>query len=190
MRPWPLAAGFGTALGLLAGAGDILVPGWVRYFLEGLEAYRRYFPMGAVSVVRLVLGNWIGGIFSVLAVIILLVYAWNKRAVAAQAPEFVQVLSLFFITATLVLPLLTPYNQVLLMLPLLILIRDWGKLPRWDRVGFALFLAWPFLAAAGLLLFPPPVQSLHRTALLPSALLPLTPFLFFWLMFTLGRRQV
>lgn len=189
-KRWPVAAGFGTALGVLAGAGDILVPGWVRYFLEGLEAYRRYFPMGAMSVVRLILGNWIGGIFSVVAVIILLVYAWNRRTVTAQAPEFVQVLSVFFITATLVLPLLTPYNQVLLMLPLLILIRDWGKLPRWERVGFALFLAWPFLAAAGLLLFPPPVQSLHRTALLPSALLPLTPFLFFWLMFTLGRRPV
>ena len=188
-KRWPLAAGFGTALGLLAGAGDILVPGWVRYFLEGLEAYRRYFPLGAMSVVRLILGNWIGGIFSVVAVIILLVYAWNRRAVTAQAPEFVQVLSVFFITATMVLPLLTPYNQILLLLPLLILIRDWAKLPRWDRVGFALFLAWPFLAAAGLLLFPPPVQSLHRTALLPSALLPLTPFLFFWLMFTLGRRQ-
>jgi len=189
-KRWPLAAGFLTALGLLAGAGDILVPGWVRYFLEGLEAYRKYFPLGAMSVVRLVLGNWIGGTFSVLAIIILLVYAWNQRAVTAQAPEFSYVLSAFFVTATLVLPLLTPYNQVLLILPLLILIRDWGKLPRWDRVGFALFLAWPFLLAAGLLLFPPPVQSLHRMALLPSALLPLAPFLFFWLMFTLGRRQV
>lgn len=186
---WPLAAGFAVALGLLAGAGDILVPGWVRYFLEGLDAYRRYFPMGAMSVVRVILGNWIGGIFSVVAVSVLLVYAWNKREVPAESQEFVRVLSLVFITATLVLPLLTAYNQVLLLLPLLILIRDWVRLPRWERVGFALFLAWPFLAAAGLLLFPPPTQSFHRTALLPWELRPLTPLLVFWLMFSLGRRK-
>jgi len=187
-KRWPLAAGFAVTLGLLAGAGDILVPGWVRYFLDGMDAYRKYFPLGAMSVVRLILGDWIGGIFSVLAIIVLLVYAWNRRAVAAQSTEFVRVLSLFFITATLVLPLLTPYNQVLLLLPLLILIRDWGQLPRWDRVAFALFLGWPFVASAGLLLFPPPL-SLHHTALLPSVLLPLAPFLFFWLIFTHGRRQ-
>jgi hypothetical protein len=187
-KRWPLAAGFAVTLGLLAGAGDILVPGWVRYFLDGMDAYRKYFPLGAMSVVRLILGDWIGGIFSVLAIIVLLAYAWNRRAVAAQSTEFVRVLSLFFITATLVLPLLTPYNQVLLLLPLLILIRDWGQLPRWDRVAFALFLGWPFVASAGLLLFPPPL-SLHHTALLPSVLLPLAPFLFFWLMFTHGRRQ-
>ena len=187
-KRWPLAAGFAVTLGLLAGAGDLLVPGWVRYFLEGMEAYRKYFPLGAMSVIRLILGNWIGGIFSVVAIIVLLVYAWGKRAATAQSPEFVRVLSFFFITATLVLPLLTPYNQVLLLLPLLIVIRDWGQLPRWNRVAFALFLTWPFLAAAGLLLFPPPV-SVHRTALLPSVLLPLAPFLFSWLMFTHGRRQ-
>jgi hypothetical protein len=98
-------------------------------------------------------------------------------------------LSLFFIAATLVLPLLAPYNQVLLLLPLLILIPAWEQLPRWDRVGFALFLAWPFLASAGLLLFPPAVQSAHRVALLPSALLPLIPFLFFWLTFRLRQAE-
>jgi hypothetical protein len=99
------------------------------------------------------------------------------------------VLSFFFITGALVLPLMTPYNQVLLLLPLLMLMRDWELLPRWERVGFAVFFAWPFLAAAGLLVFPPPLDS-HRTALLPSVLLPLAPFVFFWLMFTLSRRQV
>jgi hypothetical protein len=187
-KRWPLAAGFGAALGLLAGAGEIFVPGWIRYFLEGMEAYRRYFPLGAMSIVRLALGNWLGGIFSVIAVIVLLVYGWNRREVAADSPEFARVLSFFFITASLVLPLMTPYNQVLLLLPLLILMRDWQDLARWDRVGFVLFFGWPFVAAAGLLIFPPPLDS-HRTALLPSVLLPLAPFLFFWLMFTLSRRQ-
>ena len=41
---WPLAAGFGVTLTLLVGAGGLLLPGWQRYFLDGLEAYRRYVP--------------------------------------------------------------------------------------------------------------------------------------------------
>ena len=188
-KRWPLAGGFVLALGLLAGAGDILVPGWVRYFLEGLEAYRKYFPLGAVSIAQLILGNWIGGVFSVLAVIVLLVYAWSRRGIPADSPEFTRMLSLFFMATTLVLPLLWPYNQVFLLLPLLMLIRAWQQLPRWDRLGFALLLAWPFLASAGMLLFPPPVQSEHRAALLPSALLPLMPLLFFWLTFRLRHRE-
>jgi Glycosyltransferase family 87 len=187
-KRWPLAAGFAAALGLLTGAGEILVPGWVRYFLEGMEAYRKYFPLGAMSIVRLILGNWVGGIFSVVAVIVLLVYAWNRREVPTESQEFARALSFFFITASLVLPLMTPYNQILLILPLLMLMRDWHDLPRWNRAGFALFFAWPFVTAAVLLMFPPPLDS-HRTALLPSVLLPLAPFLFFWLMFTLSRRQ-
>ena len=142
-----------------------------------------------MSIVQLILGNWIGGTFSVLAVIVLLVYAWSRRGIPAESPEFPRMLSLFFIAATLVLPLLEPYNQVLLLLPLLMLIHAWEQLPRWDRAGFALSLAWPFLASAGLLLFPPPVESVHRTALLPSALLPLMPFLFFWLTFRLRHRE-
>ena len=187
-KRWPLAGGFALALGLLAGAGNILVPRWDRYFLEGAEAYRNYFPLGTKSVVRMILGDWLGGILSVLAVIVLLVYAWNRRRTAAESPEFTQVLSLFFVAATLILPLLTPYNQVLLLLPLLMLVRDWRLLPWWDRMGFALFLSWPFVAWVALLAHPPQLDSLRGIPLLPSALLPLTPFLVLWMMYKRSQR--
>jgi hypothetical protein len=187
-KRWPLVGGFALTLGLLAGAGAILVPRWVRYFLEGAEAYHHYFPLGTKSVVRVILGDWIGGIVSVIAVIALLVYAWNRRRAAAESAEFAQVLSMFFVTATLIFPLMTPYNQVLLLLPLLILIRDWRLLPRWDRMGFALLLSWPFVAWVALLAHPPQLDSLRRIPLLPSALLPLTPFLVLWMMFKRSQR--
>ena len=183
-----LVAGFTVTLGTLIGTGDLLVPGWVRYFLEGLEAYRKYFPVGTLSIARLILGNWVGGILSVVAAIVLLIYAWNRRTVSAESADFAWTLSLFFITTTLVLPLMPPYNQVLLLLPLLIFVRDWIHLPRWDRMGFAVFMAWPFVAAAGLLIFPPPID-MRRSALLPSTLLLFVPLLFLWLMFTLSRRE-
>ena len=187
-RRWRLAAGFAATMGVLAGVGDILVPGWVRYFLAGMEAYQKYFPLGTQSVVRVILGNWIGGILSIVAVIALVAYGWIHRKVASDSDEFLQILAWFFVTAALVLPLLTPYNQVLLLLPILLLFRDWTRLPRWERWGFALFLSWPFVAMAVLLLFPPQLDSMRRTPLLPSAALPLTTFLVAWLMFTRSRR--
>ncbi len=187
-RRWRLAAGFAGMLGVLAGVGDILVPGWVRYFLAGKEAYQKYFPVGTQSVVRVILGNWIGGILSIVAVIALVAYAWTHRKVPADSGDFFQILAWFFVTAALVLPLFTPYNQVLLLLPILLLIRDWARLPRWERWGFGLFLAWPWVAMAVLLLFPPQLDSMRHTPLLPSVALPLTTFLVAWMMFAHSKR--
>jgi hypothetical protein len=180
-----LAAGFAAAFLLLAGAGELLLPGWPRYFLEGLQAYRKYFP--TTSILRLILGNWIGGIVSVLAVLLLLVFAWRRREVTAESPEFVHTLAFFLITTTLVLPLLTPYNQVLLVLPASLLIRDWDSLSQLGRTGFALLIAWPPLASIALLVRPPQLDTLDRTPLLPSALVLLMPFMILWLMYS--RRQ-
>ena len=184
-KRWPLAAGVGVTLGVLIGAGELLLPGWPKYFLEGLNAYRKYFP--TTSPLRLILGNWIGGILSVLLIVILLVLAWSKRRLETDSPEFLQVLAVFFVASTLVLPLLTPYNQVLLLLPVLMLIRDWSKLPRWGRVAFGILIAWPFVVSLALLVHLPQLDSLQRTPLLPSALTLLLPFLILWLMFV--RRQ-
>src|SRR5271165_987185 len=41
---WRLLAGFVAALGMLIGAGDLILPGWIGYFVEGMNAYRKYFP--------------------------------------------------------------------------------------------------------------------------------------------------
>src|SRR4051794_17004356 len=109
-KRWPVAAGLFSGVLVLVSAGELLVPGWIRYFIAGLEAYPKYFPLGAKSVVRLFLGNWVGGILSVLAVIVLLSFAWRRRRAEAGTPEFVQVLSLFFIATCLVLPPLAPYS--------------------------------------------------------------------------------
>jgi len=184
-RRWPLAAGFGGAMVALVGAGESLVHGWPRYFLEGLSAYRKYFP--TTSPVRLILGDWMGGGLSVLAVVALLAYSWGKRKTAADSAEFAHVLALFFVTATLVLPLLTPYNQVLLLMPVLMLIREWSEVPRWLRGAFVLLVAWPIVVSLAMLVHPPQLDSMHRTPLLPSVLLLLFPFLLLWFLF--ARQQ-
>jgi len=180
-KRWLLPAGFGIALAVLSGAAELLLPGWPRYFIAGLEAYRKYFP--TTSPLRLVLGNWAGSALSVLVVAVLLALAWRSRRVAADSPEFVQTLALFLLSTTLVLPLLTPFNQVLLLLPVMLLLRDWNRLPRLGRVAFNVLAAWPWIASLALLAHPPRLDSLSRLPLLPAALALLFPFLVSWLMF-------
>jgi Glycosyltransferase family 87 len=186
-KRWPLPAGFGIALAVLVGGAELLLPGWPRYFIEGLQAYRKYFP--TTSPLRLVLGNWAGSTLSVLLVAAILVRAWRRRMVEADSPEFVQLLAFFFIASTLVLPLLTPFNHVLLLLPVVILLRDWNRVPRLGRSAFTVLAAWPWIASLALLLHPPQLDSMTtRLPLLPVAPVLALPFLVSWLMFV-RRRQ-
>ena len=173
-KRWPLAAGFCAALGVLVGAGEVLLPGWPRYFLEGLDAYRRYFP--TTSPLRLVFGDWAGGMVSVFIVVGVAAYSWRKRKVAADSDEFVQLLALVLMATGLVLPLLTPYNQVLLLLPVLMLIRGWERLPRAGRIGFTMLLAWPFVVSMVLSVHTARLDSFNRLPLLPAVLALLFPF--------------
>lgn len=180
-RRWTLLAGFAGALGLLVGAGELLVSGWPREFIAGLEAYRRYFP--TTSPLRLVLGDWLGGSISVLLVIVLLAYAWRNRAISPKSPEFDETLALFFVATCLILPILTPYNHVLLLLPTVMLIRDWGRLPRTGRFAFTAVVVWPWFTSLILLVHPPALDSSTRMPLLPASAALVFPFLLSGLMF-------
>lgn len=173
-KRWPLLAGFGAALGALGGAGEILLPDWPREFLSGLEAYRHYFP--TTSPLRLLLGDWAGGMLSVLVVVALLAYAWRTRHCSAESADFVHALALFVIATSLVLPLLTPFNQVLVLLPALMIVRDWERFPRAGRIAFSALAAWPWIVSLIFLIHPPSVQSMSRLPLLPSLLALLFPF--------------
>ena len=86
------------------------------------------------------------------------------------------------------MPLLTPYNQVFLLLPTLMLIRDWKKLPLLGRRGFSALVAWPWIVQAILLMHPPQIDSQNRLPLLPSVLVILFPFLVAWLGITQRSR--
>lgn len=184
---WPLLGGFSISLGLLVGAGELLVPRWPIEFLHGVEAYRRYFPI--TSPLRFVLGDWIGGLVSILIIGALIAIAWQKRAVAANSPEFVNMLALFFVVTSLVLPVMTPNNQVLLLLPTILLLRDWNNLPRAGQAAFAAIVAWPWLASLVLLFHPPSVESRSRMPLLPSILVLLFPFLIAGLLFVRFQNE-
>jgi 4-hydroxybenzoate polyprenyltransferase len=84
---------------------------------------------------------------------------------------------------------MTPNNQVLLLLPLMFLLRDWKRLPRAGRIAFTVIAAWPWLASLFMLFSPPTIESSSRMPLLPSALVLLFPFLMAALMFVRFRQS-
>lgn len=186
-RRWSLAVGFVSALAVLTGIGEILLPGWIHYFLEGLSAYRKYFP--TTSAVRVLLGDWLGGALSVLAVLVLLVFSWGRRKLSGDSDEFVYVLALYLAASTLVLPLLVPYNQILLLLPVLMFVRDWDCLSLAGRIVLATIFCWPPLAATALLFHGSLVRSFSHLPLLPSALSLLLPFVTLWLVLARWRSH-
>jgi Glycosyltransferase family 87 len=174
-RRWRLPASFTATLAALFAAGELLLPGWLGFFLAGLAAYRRYaLP---TSVLRKVLGDGAGEILGALIVVAILVFAWRNRHVQRDSPQFVFILAAFFMATVLTFPLFTPFNQVLLILPAMLLIQDWKSLPRFSRLVFIVSVSWPWIVSLVLLLFRPRLDSPNRLPLLPSVLVLFFPLL-------------
>ena len=174
-KRWRLQAGFAATLSALIIGGELLLPGWLGYFLEGAAAYRQYFP--TTSILRLALGDALGEVLGAIIVIALFVLAWRHRNEDADSPQFTSTLAAFFIGAILAFPLLTPFNQVLLILPTLLILYDWKSLPRFSRLVFAAVMIWPWIISSALLLFPPQLRSPSQLPLLPSFLVSFVPII-------------
>ena len=178
-KRWPFLAGFGITLASLAGAGEIILPGWPRFFLSGMLAYRHYSM--TTSFFTLAFGPWISAAVSGIAIAGLLAVAWRNRRAEAFSQEFTYTFVLFLIAAALFLPLLTPFNQVLLLMPALLIIRSWHALPLIGRSVFGIVVAWPWLTSLVLMLLRPPLDSPSRIPLLPAAMSLLLPFVILFL---------
>ncbi len=174
-KRWRLPVSFITTLIALIAAGELLLPGWPRYFLAGLAAYRKYAM--PTSALRVALGDALGEILGGILVLGLLVLAWLNRKAAADAQQFASILAAFFLCALLAFPLFTPFNQVLLILPALLLLHDWKTLPKVSHLVFILLLSWSSIISLALLLFPPSTSSPSQIRLLPSLLVPFVPFI-------------
>ena len=171
---------------VLIAAGELLLPGWPGYFFAGLTAYRKYAM--PTSALRVTLGDTLGDILAGVIVLGLLAFAWRHRKEAGNSRQFASILAIFFMCALLAFPLFTPFNQVLLILPAILLLQDWKTLPRLSRLVFVLLLIWPCIISLALLLFPPSTSSRGQLPLLPSLLVPFLPFILPLLLTTRSRR--
>jgi hypothetical protein len=158
--------GFGLAMALLLAGAEIILPGWWRMFAEAIGQYHQYTQNQSVLEVMLnqVLDSASGGIVcrvgaQVLEVIALLACApvlWKLRREQPDAKGFSAATALALAVTVLVIPMYAPYNQVLLLPAILLLVREravFVSRSRGRRLAYgvgALVLGWQWAASLGL----------------------------------------
>jgi Glycosyltransferase family 87 len=183
---WRLPAGFFAMLAALIGASELLLPGWLGYFFAGITAYRRYFPTS--SLLRVALGDTLGDIMGGLIVLALFVFAWRNRREPETSSQFTTVLAAFFMGTILAFPLFTPFNQVLLILPAMLVLRHWQALPSFSRLVFIIVASWPWIISTCLLVLLPRWNSTSQLPLLPSFLVSFCPLILPLLLMTARKK--
>jgi hypothetical protein len=185
-KRWRLASSFVAALVILISIGALLLPHWPSYFLANLAAYRRYALPS--SVLQLALGDSLGAILGCLIVAGLLALAWSNRKQTADSRQFAWILAAFFVGAIPALPLFAPFNQVMLILPALLILSNWNSLSRFSRLVFIATVSWPWITSLLLLFFSPRLRFSTQLPLLPSFLIPFVPLILPLLLLTIRGK--
>jgi hypothetical protein len=146
---------------LLTGA-EIVQPGWWRLFARAVAQYRQYTQSQSVLEVllNLVLGSSAGRVgaqvLATLAVLACGLVLWKSRAQPADLPGFSRATALVLALTVLVVPMFAPYNQILLLPAIFLLVRERAAFLSRSRVrrlayqGCALVIVWQWLASIGL----------------------------------------
>jgi hypothetical protein len=147
------AYSFGATMLALVLGGELLLPGWISEFRGAAQAYLQYTG-GGKSVLDVALGHSLGVLAAVLIVVAASIFCWKNRHAPAQDSEFAWCLALVLSATLVIIPTYAPYNQ-LLLLPALMLIVAYadglwarGNLSRWFMVITALCVFWSWATAA------------------------------------------
>jgi len=147
--------GFCGTIAALVVAGELVLPGWIGRFYQAVIAYRRY-NNGAESALELLFTPAVGRVLIIAVMLGLAVVCWKARRVSNRAPTFSRLLALVLAATIVIAPKEAPYNQVLLLPPILLVVRQlpalWTKgfLSRVSLTIAALIIVWPWLAAVAI----------------------------------------
>ncbi|MFZ0760838.1 MAG: glycosyltransferase family 87 protein, partial [Candidatus Sulfotelmatobacter sp.] len=155
--------GFGLVMGLLLAGAEIVLPGWWRMFAEAVRRYHEYTQNQSVLEVILnqVLGPFAsagvgrmgGQILAGIAVLACGPPLWRLRGERANASGFGGATALVLALTVLVVPMYAPYNQLLLLPAILLLVRDRAAFllrPPVRRLAYwagAFVLGWQWIAS-------------------------------------------
>ena len=177
---WKLVAAFMGCLAALVGGGELLLPGWISQFYAAMIAYRRYAPAG--SLFEQILPRAIAiPLIAVLAVFLVGV-CWQLRKCGSRDTRFAQTTSLVLAVTLLLIPMMPPYNELLLLPGMLLLARDWRELWKPGIAGKVLLasvvvpLGWSWASAivlAAVSFFTPAAQNYWQMPLWTSVVLPI-----------------
>ena len=163
--------GFFSTMALLIGAALMVWPHWIQSWVRVLSRYHEYSEASLLGGMLIsLLGARLAGPATVAltagAIIFGLVMAWRNRGAAADSFTFVWTVSvLLAITVIAVLPGQAVYDHVILLPGILMVVRYWrrmralGRVPRLLLAMGAVVLFWPWVAALGLVVVRPVVES-------------------------------
>jgi hypothetical protein len=168
---------------ILLGASQYLLPGWFGQFRAAVAAYRQYTG-GAGSLLDVLATPALGKILAGIAVIAVAVTSWFARHASNDSVAFSTMLALVLLVTLIIVPSFAPYNQVLLLPAVFLVVRSWKDLWRRDRFTrmactlALLVVLWPWLASltlmvASLFLPDPSIQRAWTVPLYTSLGIPL-----------------
>jgi hypothetical protein len=186
--------GFTVVMTSLLIASEVVLPGWVQMFIHAVGEYRRYaqdesvieIALGLVPVASSSAIHAIAQLFALVAVILCAPALWRLRKHEANTSEFGYAISLTLALAVLVVPKYAPYNQVLLLPAIFLLVRDYGALTVFGhRLAYwasGAMLIWQWIASLILCLIfilvsPQRALDAWTLPLLPTLALPIWIFL-------------
>lgn len=175
----------GTTMALVAG-GELVLPGWIGQFCQAILAYRRY-NNGAASILELLFGPPWGKVLTVAIGLFLAVVCWRVRHASNHDAAYGWTLALILAATVVIIPKAAPYNQVLLIAPVLLIVRHlrllWrrGPLLRAALVVAACLVFWPWLATVAITGVSPflpssELQNAWAAPIYDSLLIPLAVF--------------
>jgi hypothetical protein len=179
---WKFAGSFAITLLMLIGAGEFLLPGWIREFRSAVIAYRNYTR--AQSILDQLSGPVTGAMLAALVVLAVALAGWRSRKYPADTEDdhFCWTTSLVLASTVVIVPTTAPYNQLLLAPGALLIARTWSE----SRSVIAAFrvlsaitaacVIWPWILATALAMasfLTPAAERLWQVPLWTSLLLPI-----------------
>ncbi len=165
---------FALSMAIFLGAAEYILPGWMKEFRNAVAAYRQYTG-GAGSLLDVLTTAWLGKILAAVAVLAVVIMGWKVRRAPHDSAAFSTMLALVLAVTLVIVPSFAPYNQVLLLPAVFLIVRSWkdlwsrGSLTRMACAVGLLVVGWPWLATCGLMLasrFVSP-SSLQRAWTIP-----------------------
>jgi ABC-type multidrug transport system fused ATPase/permease subunit len=156
-----LLFGFGVVMALLLAGAEIVLPGWLRMFVEAVGQYHGYTQNQSVLEVMIDgafgtsgrIGHVAGEILAGVALLACLPPLWKWRRAREGSREFGYAIALVLALTVVVMPMYAPYNQVLLVPAILLLVRNRMRLlmrSRIVRLGYVVggfLLGWQWIAS-------------------------------------------
>ncbi len=186
--------GFLITLAALVLASECLLPDWLLHYPEVLRSYAEY--TNATSFLGKLLPPRLSWLLSIVALARVANLCWRARQQPADSAPFALALSSVLTLTVLIIPaVVQPFNHVLLLPVILLVIRHWRELRQSNLVTrvatsmFCLFAFLPWLLAVVTVGNP---LTLNRDWLLKSWSLPLAasmalPFVAFGMLILLSR---